>query len=1192
MTSILFSGYYADDQAGCQMFHVCDDILVSSFLCPVGSLFSQKLLTCDWWNKVDCSTAKKFYVINRNLYHQDDGDEMIRKAYVMVHLHPDRGLTTEPEEREREEKNVHFSRVDTPENDLPNTYDDLSSDPDYRDFSPNFDDYSNQFKTKMNSREEENFHDHVLFSQEYQSHGPKMYPDSPIVKIHKISDDHHLAYENRKNPNSKEQSSYRFRVNEFEHEFQPSYAPTVPTVTTTSRRFYSPTVPSFRSSTLSYNKLDQNFDSSIHLYAQGQNSQATTTPATIFRHDSRRQRNSTRGSHKYGEPKQEVMKVTVSYNGRGDNYNDRETYDQDQLYDDRQDKFEIMEGRESIGLAQSPSERLGETTAETPLETTTESRKIKNLNSTIRDNQGSKSANSEYKKEASNLKEVIRSSVFDSKESDNNGQDAKDYPTFTEATSFELDYSNLGSKDEYKLKTEEIPVSDDDYFNSDVSTTTSSYSYQNEDMIVEHEGNQGITKMKMSDEFGSTVSPQKNTDNFPIDHEDLKGHDDLSMSATTSHPYNTTSESIEHKEQSIFKLSAILQPPFENFKSFHINVKDLTTQVSTTESQPTRIPIPYQRYSDLKDSKVQPSSTENTFQIQKSPSDNENPSTTARSNNRNSLNHPRRSRLDSSEEEDQDEDTGVFVLHDEYPEQIYDPVQFNNNSNHQINNISAPSVHQELPKFNNTNYEAQILSQYNPNLDFTIRTAIWNQPSISENKDSLNSSIPAVENQILNHRTISLDLEPPSQNPPEKFENEVIFPAFQSFTPEFELVPPLNTQNLGSSSENAEITTRSEEKSNVQTNSTLKPDFPSSIAEIEDTIEESNAPYQVTLSLNGNQGPETVGMDLIGKLVNQHEKGNFQGFMNFDDFEIAKSEEPNLPTAHEEPSMAFAKTDFSTNPFLNSETHNRTEKNAEIRNQDSDVHRMSLLQLMSELAKANRLPRPFSQQESEVSASSEPKPSNEPSRPISRTSTRFFENPFLSSSSGSSSPSLPFSTSSPSTNPANEEKINNITLSSNSVSSTENPFLRKEVILEQLEKNFGQPLYGSLNQPLFELPKQDKEQLFDLPSEERITDFKTGKAVLQKKSKQLVGVPGEDSSTLEPNFEKETEKTVVEMEFVPSLGFSFDTHEGREEYAKAVIEGLVTEEAVPKSEDEFPTSTQNFESDESTKNLRSNTNNE
>ena len=32
-----------------------------SFLCPNGTIFSQQLLTCDWWYNVDCQTSAKFY---------------------------------------------------------------------------------------------------------------------------------------------------------------------------------------------------------------------------------------------------------------------------------------------------------------------------------------------------------------------------------------------------------------------------------------------------------------------------------------------------------------------------------------------------------------------------------------------------------------------------------------------------------------------------------------------------------------------------------------------------------------------------------------------------------------------------------------------------------------------------------------------------------------------------------------------------------------------------------------------------------------------------------------------------------------------------------------------------------------------------------------------------------------------------
>ncbi|KAJ8683816.1 hypothetical protein QAD02_019608 [Eretmocerus hayati] len=64
------TGYYADEETGCQVFHVCDDGKVSSFLCPVGSLFSQRLLTCDWWNKVTCSTSE--YYVQQHLNFNSD----------------------------------------------------------------------------------------------------------------------------------------------------------------------------------------------------------------------------------------------------------------------------------------------------------------------------------------------------------------------------------------------------------------------------------------------------------------------------------------------------------------------------------------------------------------------------------------------------------------------------------------------------------------------------------------------------------------------------------------------------------------------------------------------------------------------------------------------------------------------------------------------------------------------------------------------------------------------------------------------------------------------------------------------------------------------------------------------------------------------------------------------------------------
>jgi len=50
--------YYADPEAGCQLFHRC--VVVAGrffqfpFLCPNGTVFSEQLATCNWWWMVDC----------------------------------------------------------------------------------------------------------------------------------------------------------------------------------------------------------------------------------------------------------------------------------------------------------------------------------------------------------------------------------------------------------------------------------------------------------------------------------------------------------------------------------------------------------------------------------------------------------------------------------------------------------------------------------------------------------------------------------------------------------------------------------------------------------------------------------------------------------------------------------------------------------------------------------------------------------------------------------------------------------------------------------------------------------------------------------------------------------------------------------------------------------------------------------
>nr|CAD7571646.1 unnamed protein product [Timema californicum] len=69
------AGYYADPEAGCQVWHWC---LPSgqkySFLCPNGTLFNQAVRVCDWWFNVDCKTSADLYINNNDLYKDKDGN--------------------------------------------------------------------------------------------------------------------------------------------------------------------------------------------------------------------------------------------------------------------------------------------------------------------------------------------------------------------------------------------------------------------------------------------------------------------------------------------------------------------------------------------------------------------------------------------------------------------------------------------------------------------------------------------------------------------------------------------------------------------------------------------------------------------------------------------------------------------------------------------------------------------------------------------------------------------------------------------------------------------------------------------------------------------------------------------------------------------------------------------------------------
>ncbi|OTF80184.1 Chitin binding Peritrophin-A domain containing protein [Euroglyphus maynei] len=47
-------GVYADEETGCQVWHICQNGQMHSFLCPIGTVFNSKNGVCDWWYNVAC----------------------------------------------------------------------------------------------------------------------------------------------------------------------------------------------------------------------------------------------------------------------------------------------------------------------------------------------------------------------------------------------------------------------------------------------------------------------------------------------------------------------------------------------------------------------------------------------------------------------------------------------------------------------------------------------------------------------------------------------------------------------------------------------------------------------------------------------------------------------------------------------------------------------------------------------------------------------------------------------------------------------------------------------------------------------------------------------------------------------------------------------------------------------------------
>lgn len=65
------TGYYADVESGCQVYHMCDGLgRQFSYTCPNATLFQQRMMICDHWYMVNCSKAVEDYAANLRIGHK------------------------------------------------------------------------------------------------------------------------------------------------------------------------------------------------------------------------------------------------------------------------------------------------------------------------------------------------------------------------------------------------------------------------------------------------------------------------------------------------------------------------------------------------------------------------------------------------------------------------------------------------------------------------------------------------------------------------------------------------------------------------------------------------------------------------------------------------------------------------------------------------------------------------------------------------------------------------------------------------------------------------------------------------------------------------------------------------------------------------------------------------------------------
>ncbi|SPP73579.1 uncharacterized protein LOC117592649 [Drosophila guanche] len=117
-------GYYADVESRCQAFRICAHTARTpqgfGFLCPNGTLFSQKNFVCDWYRNVNCDESERYYDMNvdnsvgsthqmmeRVRHMMEYPMKTISKALQQAQAHPQQVHSQQQQQQQQQQQDHH-----------------------------------------------------------------------------------------------------------------------------------------------------------------------------------------------------------------------------------------------------------------------------------------------------------------------------------------------------------------------------------------------------------------------------------------------------------------------------------------------------------------------------------------------------------------------------------------------------------------------------------------------------------------------------------------------------------------------------------------------------------------------------------------------------------------------------------------------------------------------------------------------------------------------------------------------------------------------------------------------------------------------------------------------------------------------------------------------------------------------------